>query len=134
MSVGVPEDLGVTELRAANVEYGIAGVFDKGKAVIIRVGDLLGFAGRGVEGVDCHDTVGLVREEAGGVVDVYNGRAGEDSFIFCTGEDGNRLVSPAVEVLRGGVTPVLVAGYDACWIVLTIDLVSTYKQLKNKRD
>ena len=113
----VPDNLGVPELGAVDGEDGISGVLGEGEAVVGGVGDLLGFFGCGVEGVDGDDAVGLVGEESGGVVGIDDGGTGEDALAFCTGVDGNGLIGPVVEILGGGMAPVLIAGDDSGWVI-----------------
>ncbi len=104
-------------MGAVDGEDGVAGVLGEGVAAVGRVRDLLCLLLCGVERVDGHDAVGLVGEEAGGVVDVDDRAAGEDPFTLCAGEDGDRLVHPVVEVFGGGMAPMLVARYDAGGVV-----------------
>ena len=113
----VPDDLRITELGGADGDDGVFGVFVEGEAVIERVGNFLRLLFVRVESVHGDDTILLVGEEAGGVVDVDDARAGEDGFTLSTREDGYGLVDPGIEIFGGSVTPVLVAGYNARRIV-----------------
>lgn len=113
----VPDDFGVAELRAVDRNDGVAGVLGESVAAVGGVGNILRFLFGRVERVDGNYTVGLVGEEAGGVVDVDDGTAGEDAFVLCAWKYGNRLIDPVVEVFGGRVTPVLVAGDDIGRIV-----------------
>lgn len=104
-------------MGAVDGEDGVAGILGEGVAAIGRVGDLLRLFLCRVERVDGHDAVRLVGEKAGGVVDVDDGAAGENAFTLRTGVDGDGLVDPMVEVFGGGMTPMLVARYDAGRVV-----------------
>jgi hypothetical protein len=66
---------------------------------------------RYVDCVDCNYPVCLVREKAGGVIHINNCRSGEYTLSRPTGEKGDRLVCPGVEVLARSMSPVLVARY-----------------------
>ena len=113
----IPEDFGVPELRAVAVYDGVVCVFGECVAIVEGVGNVLGFAFGRVERVDGDNAVGLVREEAGGVVRVYDCAAGEYAFGGSAGKERNGLVFPGVQVLRGRVAPMLVACYDGSGII-----------------
>ena len=71
----VPKDLGITELGAVDGNHRIARVFRKRVATICRIGDLLGFFLRSIQGIHRNHAIGLIRKEAAGVVHVDNSRA-----------------------------------------------------------
>lgn len=70
-----------------------------------------------MEGVDCYYAVGLVGEEAAGVVYVDDAGAGEDAIALGAGIDGYGLVFPMVEILGCCMAPMLVPGYNIGWVV-----------------
>lgn len=63
----VPDYFGVAELGAVDVEDGVGGVGSEGVAAVEGICYVL-VLDCSVEGVDCYYAVGLVGEEAGGVV------------------------------------------------------------------
>ena len=73
-------------------------------------------AGR-VQGVDGNDAVGLVREEARGVVDIHDGGPAEDLCVVGRREDSDGLIDPVVEVGTRRVAPVLVSRYQVSGII-----------------
>lgn len=113
----VPDHFRVAELGRVDGDDGVAGVFGEGEAAVGRVGDILDFFHDGVESVDGDDAVGLVGEEARGIVHVDDCGTGEDAFAHGAGVDGNLLVLPMVEIFGRSMTPVLISGHDVGWIV-----------------
>ena len=74
---GYLEYFGVAELRTVTVYDLVVRVLTEGVAVVVRVGDVLGLPFGCIEGVDCDNASGLVQEETGRVVRVYDCAAGE---------------------------------------------------------
>ncbi len=107
----IPEDLGITELRLVARDDGV-GVL--GEVDAIRgVGKVLRLRGGRVERVHGHNALVLgyrLVKEAGSVFIVDDGITTEDTLVLVVGCDGNGKILPVVQVIRDGVTPVLVAG------------------------
>ena len=127
----MPEDLGITKFRRVGGEDGIVGIFGECVPVVGGVGNFLGLGGRSAEGVDCNYAVGLVGKEARGIVCVDDSTASENTFGGVRGEDGNWLICPVEEVCRGGMAPVLVAGYNSCRVVLGAVSIVIFGRLVN---
>lgn len=99
----VPDDLRVAELVGVGGDDGVVSVRLEGVATVAAVGYgllLRTLHATGVlgQGVDCYDTVVLIREETGGVVRVDHGGAGEDEGEVVGCPEGYLLVFPVVEV------------------------------------
>lgn len=116
----------ITELIGGVIrnKHRIPGIFNERVTTIVGVGNLLYLLGRGVEGVDGYNTIRLIREEAGSVVDVDDRTSAEDLGVFC-GIDGDLLILPMVKILRGSMAPMLIASYGTSWIVCS-DSESTF--------
>lgn len=84
-------------------QHRIALVLDEGKAIIVRIGNVLRFIIWRVDRVNCNNTVCLIREEARRVVGIDDGRSGKDALSRPPREDGNGLVDPSIQVVAGGV-------------------------------
>lgn len=128
----------MTGVGAAWLQNWVVLVYLKGIATIVRERDILaklsanefqvskgcfkylGLALRGVDSVDRNYTVSLIGEHARGVVAINDGRPGENAFFLGAREDGNLLVRPGVQILAGGVPPVLFAGNVGCRIICTV--------------
>ena len=125
---GVPEDVGVAEVRHFQVEDGICGEFGPGAAPVVAPGEVLGLqcgAGAGFGRVPCvdGDETGLaIGAEAARVVLIHNGRAGEDhDSVFLRKGDGEFL--PVEQIGADGVAPAHVAPGVALGIVLVKEVV-----------
>lgn len=92
----MPDYFRVAELSAVDRDHGVAGVFCECVAAVVGVGNLLHFFVGGVEGVDCDYPIGLVGEEAAGIVYINDRGSREYAFALCTGVDGYGLVLPVV--------------------------------------
>ena len=107
----IPNHLWIAEALTPDINHRIACILLKCIPAVSRVRNLLRLGFGCVERVDGNDAVVLVGKEGGGVVCVQDSAAGEDALVRAGGVDGDGLVGPVVEVWRGGVAPVLVAGY-----------------------
>lgn len=110
-----------TYLSTVDVNHWVVRVSLERVAAVPTVGNILGL--RALFGVvdskciDCHDSVGLIWEEATRIVDVNDGGSAEDVGCIIRGPDCNLLVLPMVEVPGSSVTPVLIACHQALEIV-----------------
>lgn len=95
----VPDYLRIAELSAVDRDNGVVRILCEGVTAIEGVGNVLGFFFWGVEGVDRDHAVGLVGEEAGSVIGVYDCRAREYAFTNSAGVYGDGLICPVIEVL-----------------------------------
>jgi hypothetical protein len=118
----VPDNLGITKLRWVRATWNdnrVVFVLGEGVAVIARVCDMLCLVLWHVDCVHCNYAIGLVGKKSRRVVDVHDGRAGEDAFGGTAREQGNRLVRPRVKVSASRMAPVLIASNIGGWIVYT---------------
>jgi hypothetical protein len=70
-----------------------------------------------VDRVDRNYSVGLIREEPRRVVRVNDHRSREDTLSGSTRKQRNWLIQPGIEILTGGMAPMLVACYVGCWVI-----------------
>ena len=102
----MPDHFGVSELGGVGRDDWVLSVCLEGVSAISAVGDSLLLhtlhAARVFgESVDCYDTVVLVWEETGGVVRIDDSRSGEDVCVVVWCPQGDLLVLPVVEIVRG---------------------------------
>lgn len=69
----MPGHLWVTEVIGVTVNHRVIGVFCEGVTAVRGIGNVLRFFGGGMNSVNGHNTVILIREESRGVVLVDNG-------------------------------------------------------------
>jgi hypothetical protein len=119
----IPNNFRITKLRGirtAGYNNRVSFVLCERVATIMRIRNVLCLVLWDVDGVNCHHTVGLVGEEARGVVHVDDGGAGEHAFGGAARKDGNGLVGPGIPVFACGMAPMLVASYIGGWIICKI--------------
>ena len=114
---GIPYNLRISKLGAICTQDWVATIFCESVAIICGVSYFLGLGSRVVESIDCYYAVGGIWEESTGVIWVQDGRTTEDGVTSGRGKNRDGLVGPMVEILRGRMPPVLIAGYDASRIV-----------------
>ena len=83
---------------------------------VVGVGDLLNLLILSVERIDGYNTIRLIREEAGSVVDVNDRTAAEYLGVLC-GINSYLLILPMIQIFRSSMTPMLVASYGVGRIV-----------------
>ncbi len=123
---GVPEDLGIAEVRRVDVQDRVAGVLGPGGAAVGAEGEgLFLLAGRlllaGVDGDERRVGLGA---EAGAVVLVEYDAAGKDHLVVVLG-DGQRELLPVHQVGADRVTPRHVAPGVARRVVLEEQVILT---------
>ena len=102
----MPNDFGISELGGVGRDDGVLCVGFEGVPAISTVSDgllLQTLHASRVFGksVDRYDTVVLVWEETGGVVGIDDRRSGEDVGVVVRRPQGDLLVLPVVEIVRG---------------------------------